>query len=169
MSPATPLPMISQAATTYAIALGSNRRGRHGSPEREIVAALEALGGVVARSPTVASAPLGPSNRRYANAVALIETPEDPATLLVRLKDIERAFGRRPGRRWGRRVIDLDIILWSGGAWSSPGLTVPHAAFRTRSFVLAPLVGLVPKWRDPLTGRTIRQLAHLVDPKRPRD
>ena len=169
MSPATPLPPIASPATTYVIALGSNRRGRHGAPEREIAAALTALGDVVARSPTVASAPLGPSNRRYANAVALIETPEDPAALLVRLKQIERRFGRRAGRRWGSRVIDLDIILWSGGAWTSPGLVVPHVAYRTRGFVLAPLAGLVPAWRDPRTGRTIRQLAQLVDRRRPRD
>ena len=169
MSPATPLPPIARSASTYVIALGSNRRGRHGAPEREIAAALTALGDVVARSPTVASAPLGPSNRRYANAVALIETPEDPAALLVRLKQIERRFGRRAGRRWGSRVIDLDIILWSGGAWTSPGLVVPHAAYRTRGFVLAPLAGLVPAWRDPRTGRTIRQLAQLVDRRRPRD
>ena len=169
MSPVTPLPPIASPATTYVIALGSNRRGRHGAPEREIAAALTALGDVVARSPTVASAPLGPSNRRYANAVALIETPEDPAALLVRLKQIERRFGRRAGRRWGSCVIDLDIILWSGGAWTSPGLVVPHAAYRTRGFVLAPLAGLVPAWRDPRTGRTIRQLAQLVDRRRPRD
>ncbi|MES3107371.1 2-amino-4-hydroxy-6-hydroxymethyldihydropteridine diphosphokinase [Sphingomonas aurantiaca] len=169
MSPATPLPPIASPATTYVIALGSNRRGRHGAPEREIAAALTALGDVVARSLTVASAPLGPSNRRYANAVALIETPEDPAALLVRLKQIERRFGRRAGRRWGSRVIDLDIILWSGGAWTSPGLVVPHVAYRTRGFVLAPLAGLVPAWRDPRTGRTIRQLAQLVDRRRPRD
>ena len=169
MSPATPLPPIARSASTYVIALGSNRRGRHGAPEREIAAALKALGDVVTRSPTVASAPLGPSNRRYANAVALIETSEDPATLLVRLKQIERRFGRRAGRRWGSRVIDLDIILWSGGAWTSPGLVVPHVAYRTRGFVLAPLAGLVPAWRDPRTGRTIRQLAQSVDRKRPRD
>ena len=169
MSPATPLPPIARSASTYVIALGSNRRGRHGAPEREIAAALKALGDVVTRSPTVASAPLGPSNRRYANAVALIETPEDPATLLVRLKQIERRFGRRAGRRWGSRVIDLDIILWSEGEWTSPGLVVPHAAYRTRGFVLAPLAGLVPAWRDPRTGRTIRQLAQLVDRRRPRD
>ncbi|TCQ09101.1 2-amino-4-hydroxy-6-hydroxymethyldihydropteridine diphosphokinase [Sphingomonas sp. PP-CC-3A-396] len=162
MASATPL-------QTYAIALGSNRRGRHGAPEAEIAAALEAVGGIVAASPTIASAPLGPSNRRYANAVALIETAEDPATLLVRLKAIERAFGRRAGRRWGSRVIDLDIVLWSQGAWSSPGLTIPHAAFRMRSFVLGPLATLIPKWCDPLSGRTIRQLAQMVDRKRPRD
>ena len=56
-------------------------------------------------------------------------------------------------------MIDLDLILWSGGAWSSPGLTVPHPLFRQRAFVLRPLVDIVPNWRDPLTGRTIRHFA----------
>ncbi len=156
----------------YALALGSNRRGRHGAPVWTIAAALAVLAadgvGIVAQSPIVASAPLGPSNRRYANAVALIETRDRPADLLLRLKTIERAFGRRAGRRWGSRVLDLDIVLWSGGAWSSPGLIVPHVAFSARSFVLGPLARLAPRWRDPLTGRTIRQLAQTVDPKRPR-
>ena len=160
-------------APRYAIALGSNRRSRHGAPAATLRAALAALAAmgvvVVAVSPIIASAPLGPSLRRYANAVALIESTEDPAALLVRLKRLERDFGRRRGRRWGSRVIDLDIILWSGGAWTSPGLVVPHAAYRTRGFVLAPLAGLVPAWRDPRTGRTIRQLAQLVDRRRPRD
>lgn len=169
MPPATLVKPASAASAVYAIALGSNRGGRHGAPAAEIAAALQAVGGLVATSLTIASAPLGPSHRRYANAVALIETAEDPVTLLVRLKQIERAFGRRAGRRWGSRVIDLDIILWSGGAWSSPGLTVPHAAFRTRGFVLGPLASLIPLWRDPLTGRTVRQLARMVDRKRPRD
>jgi 2-amino-4-hydroxy-6-hydroxymethyldihydropteridine diphosphokinase len=155
-------------AFLYAIALGSNRRSRHGAPPATILAALTAVGGVIAASPIIASAPLGPSLRRYANAVALIETTEDPAALLIRLKRIERAFGRRRGRRWGSRVIDLDIILWSGGAWISPGLVVPHAAYRDRSFVLRPLETIAPHWRDPRTGETIRHLAAKVDRPRPR-
>jgi 2-amino-4-hydroxy-6-hydroxymethyldihydropteridine diphosphokinase len=65
-------------------------------------------------------------------------------------------------------VIDLDILLWSGGRWRTPGLTVPHAALRERRFVLAPLVGIAPDWRDPVGGRTVRQLAHMVDRPRPR-
>jgi 2-amino-4-hydroxy-6-hydroxymethyldihydropteridine diphosphokinase len=154
--------------TTYAIALGSNRRGRHGGPAAEVAAALAAIGGVVAASPTIATAPLGPSIRRFANAAALIETDEAPPALLARLQAIERAFGRRRGERWGARVIDLDILLWSGGAWVSSGLTVPHPAFRTRGFVLRPLCVIAPGWRDPLTGRTVRQLAHAVDRRRPR-
>ncbi|MDT8760829.1 2-amino-4-hydroxy-6-hydroxymethyldihydropteridine diphosphokinase [Sphingomonas psychrotolerans] len=143
----------------YAIALGSNRRGRHGSPEAEIAAALDAVGGVIAVSPTLRTPPLGPSKRRFANAVALIGTDEPPPALLVRLKAIERRFGRRRGRNWGARVIDLDIILWSEGAWGERTLTVPHARFRDRGFVLRPLLAVAPDWRDPVTGLRIRQLA----------
>ena len=154
--------------TTYAIALGANVRGRHGSPERALSAALQAIGGVVARSPVIRSAPVGPSRRRFANAVALVESESAPPALLCRLKTIEQAFGRRDGERWGARVLDLDIILWSGGAWSDRRLTIPHATFRTRRFVLGPLARVAPDWRDPLTGRTVRQLLHLVDRTRPR-
>lgn len=150
---------MSASTHHYVIALGSNRRGRHGSPRQELAAAVAALGGVVAHSRVIETAPLGPSRRRFANAAALIESSESPPELLARLKQIERSFGRRRGRRWDARVIDLDLILWSGGAWSSPGLTIPHPLFRQRDFVLRPLVDIVPNWRDPLTGRTIRHFA----------
>ena len=150
----------------YAIGLGSNRRGRHGAPADEVRAALAAVG-AGASSPIMASAPLGPSTRRFANAAALIESDEPPPILLARLKAIEAAFGRRRGRRWGARVIDLDILLWSGGRWRSPTLTIPHVALAERGFVLAPLARLAPGWRDPATGRTVRQLRHRLTTRRP--
>lgn len=145
--------------SSYVIALGSNRRGRHGAPADEVRAALAAIGDVVMTSPLVTTAPLGPARRRFVNAAALVESEDSPSELLARLKAIEAAFGRRRGRRWTDRVIDLDVILWSGGAWGSDGLTVPHPEFRKRDFVLRPLVTIVPDWRDPVTGLTVRQLA----------
>jgi 2-amino-4-hydroxy-6-hydroxymethyldihydropteridine diphosphokinase len=150
---------VSASTHHYVIALGSNRRGRHGSPRHELAAAVAAIGGAVILSRVIETAPLGPSRRRFVNAAILIESAESPPELLARLKRIERSFGRRRGRRWDARVIDLDLILWSGGAWSSPGLTVPHPLFRQRDFVLRPLAAIAPDWRDPLTGRTVRQLA----------
>lgn len=154
--------------TTYAIGIGSNRRGRHGSPRAEVTAAIEALPGLVVAAPIVETPPLGPSHRRFANSAAIIVTDEAPVALLARLKAIERAFGRRRGRRWGARVIDLDILLWSGGAWASPGLTVPHIGLTERRFVLAPLARIAPDWRDPVSRRSIRQLLASVDRPRPR-
>jgi len=120
------------------------------------------MSGVLAVSPIVHTPALGPSGRRFANAVAIIESGEDPPALLRRLKAIERDFGRRPGRRWGARVIDLDIILWSGGAWADPTLVIPHPHFRRRAFVLDPLAAVASDWRDPLSGRTTRQLRALL-------
>lgn len=146
-------------SSTYLVAIGSNRCGRHGRPRDEVRAAIARLKGVTACSAVVESAPLGPSIRRYVNAAVAVETRDPPPVLLARLKALERAFGRRRGRRWGARVLDLDIVLWSGGCWGEAGLIVPHIAFRERAFVLAPLAQIAPVWRDPVTGRTVRQLA----------
>ena len=156
------------ATAIYAIGIGSNRRGRHGGPVDEVRAAIAAIGGLVAASPVIGSAPLGPSIRRFANAAILIGSDETPPVLLARLKGIEAAFGRRRGRRWGARVIDLDILLWSGGSWRDPRLTVPHAALSARGFVLGPLARIAPGWRVPPQARSVRQLAHAVDRPRPR-
>jgi 2-amino-4-hydroxy-6-hydroxymethyldihydropteridine diphosphokinase len=158
--------------TSYAIAIGSNRRHhRHGAPNRVVAAAITALetcGELLARSPVVPTPALGPAGRSFANAAVLLRTGLAPPELLTCLKQMERNFGRRAGRRWGPRVLDLDIILWSGGAWSGDGLVVPHPEFRKRLFVLAPLARIASGWRDPLTGRTVRQLAHAVDRRTPR-
>uniref|UniRef100_UPI001C2DEBEA 2-amino-4-hydroxy-6- hydroxymethyldihydropteridine diphosphokinase n=1 Tax=Sphingomonas bacterium TaxID=1895847 RepID=UPI001C2DEBEA len=56
----------------YLIGLGSNRRGRHGTPADEVQAALAAIGATVAVSPVFATRPVGPSARTFANAAALI-------------------------------------------------------------------------------------------------
>jgi 2-amino-4-hydroxy-6-hydroxymethyldihydropteridine diphosphokinase len=155
----------------YLIALGSNRRHhRHGRPRDVLAAALERLEAEGVQlsdtAPVMLSDPVGPSRRRYANSAAVIESSLDPPALLALLKRIERAFGRRPGgRRWGSRVLDLDLILWSGGAYAAPGLVVPHPLFRTRDFVLAPAARIAAGWRDPVTGLTVRQLhARLTRP-----
>jgi 2-amino-4-hydroxy-6-hydroxymethyldihydropteridine diphosphokinase len=143
--------------TSYAVALGSNRRGRHGSPVETIKAAAKAIG-AVRLSRIRATPPLGPAGRAFANAAAIVETDLDPLELLERFKAVERSFGRRAGRRWGPRILDLDIILWSGGPYQADGLIVPHPSFRDRRFVLEPLAELAPDWRDPISGRTVRQL-----------
>lgn len=119
-------------------------------------------------SPVIESAPLGPSRRRYANAVAVIETMRAPPPVLLQLfKGIEQAFGRRRGQRWGARALDLDIVLWSGGVWATPELTIPHPQFRARDFVLGPARQIAPDWRDPLTGLTVAQLHTRLTRPRP--
>lgn len=126
-----------------------------------------ALGTVLARAPVVATPPLGPARRRFANAALVLESELSPPALLVALKRVEREYGRRGGQRWGDRVLDCDIILWSGGRWRSPGLVVPHPAFRERRFVLGPAQHVARGWRDPVSGLTIAQLHARLTRRRP--
>ncbi|CAN5178318.1 2-amino-4-hydroxy-6-hydroxymethyldihydropteridinediphosphokinase [soil metagenome] len=159
-------------ASTYLIAIGSNRSGRQGSPRRIIANFLNYRsphwGEVIAASTIIASTPIGPGKRIYANAVAAIQTMLSPPELLGHLKSIERAYGRRSGRRWGDRIIDLDIVAWSGGIWSSNDLNIPHPEFRNRGFVLGPLCQIAPGWRDPVTHLSASHLRARLDRRRPR-
>ncbi|MEM6907738.1 MAG: 2-amino-4-hydroxy-6-hydroxymethyldihydropteridine diphosphokinase [Pseudomonadota bacterium] len=160
---------------TYLIALGSNMRVPGlGLPHNVIEAALHELDSswveCIGASPIVASAPVGPSQRTYANAVAAIATELSPLALLARLQQLEYAFGRnkaqRRGSRWRARALDLDIILWSGGIWRSRTLAIPHRLMHHRGFVLGPAALLAPRWRDPISGLTIAQLnARLTRPR----
>ncbi|RJX71112.1 2-amino-4-hydroxy-6-hydroxymethyldihydropteridine diphosphokinase [Tsuneonella suprasediminis] len=155
-----------QLGHCYIVALGSNvRHIRHGSPRKVLSAAIAAMQDtgleLQAIAPIMESAPLGPSRRRYANTAAMIATNLGPEALLATLQAIEAAFGRkRTGQPWSARVLDLDILLWSGGTWFSPNLTIPHPLFRQRTFALAPAATIAPDWRDPISGYTLRQLLH---------
>jgi 2-amino-4-hydroxy-6-hydroxymethyldihydropteridine diphosphokinase len=64
-------------------------------------------------------------------------------------------------------VLDLDILLWSGGFWEEDGLIIPHREFRKRGFALDPLNEIAPAWRDPVTGATVRQLRHRLHASKP--
>lgn len=161
----------------YLVALGSNmRHPRHGPPRGVIRAAFAALDHgslqLIAASRVIESAPLGPSRRRYANAVALVRGEREPDAMLRKLHAIEHRFGRRRrGGAWGARVLDLDLVLWDGGAWASSDdhgdCVVPHPAFRARRFVLGPAAAIAGAWRDPLTGLTVAHLAARLTKPRP--
>jgi 2-amino-4-hydroxy-6-hydroxymethyldihydropteridine diphosphokinase len=154
----------------YAIAIGSNRpHGRYGRPPQVVEAAIARLDeefGLFDASPIVLNAAHGPAGRDFANSVALVESDLDPAEMLSRLKDIERGFGRRRGRRWGPRVLDLDLGLWSGGKFRSRELTIPHPQLARRSFVLQPLAMIAPNWS--MGALAVRHLAARLARRRPR-
>ena len=161
---------MAAATHLYAIGIGSNRpHGRHGRPPQIVEAAIARLDeefGLFDASPIILNAAHGPAGRDFANAAALVESELEPLQMLARLKQIEREFGRRRGRRWGARVLDLDIALWSGGKFRSRLLTIPHAQLANRSFVLQPLAAIAANWRiGPLA---VRHLAARLARRAPR-
>ena len=161
---------MSGATQLYAIAIGSNRpHGHYGRPPQVVEAAIARLDeafGLFDAAPILLNPAHGGAGRDFANSVALVESELDPPVMLKALKALEREFGRRSGRRWGSRVLDLDIIAWTGGKWGKRGLTVPHRSATTRSFVIGPLATIAPGWR--LDGHlTAHHFAHRLARRRP--
>lgn len=147
------------------IGLGSNFPGPWGKPRKALKHALKELDGgnicVRAVSEFYETEAIGQTRQpAYRNAVALIETSLPAPALLRRLKQIERQAGRRGGRPWGARTLDLDILDYKGLMvnWpkrpnrrrAMPGsLGLPHASLHERPFVLRPLLDVAPNWRHP--------------------
>ncbi len=152
------------------IGVGSNL----GSPRKQVERAAAALGAIdatvlVKTSPLYRSAPLDGSDQPdYINAVSALLTQLDAATLLWRLQEIERAQGRsHDDIKWGPRIIDLDLLVYSGVSIDEKDLKVPHPGISQRNFVLLPLCDIAPHLRIPGLGSVCRHAA-AVDTTKPR-
>jgi 2-amino-4-hydroxy-6-hydroxymethyldihydropteridine diphosphokinase len=110
------------------------------------------------------TAPVGPPQPRYLNAVLEVEAEGPPRALLGALLRIERAAGRRRGpARWTARTLDLDLLLFGDElVFDPPGLVLPHPELVRRRFVLAPLAELCPDRTVPGTGRNVAELLALA-------
>ena len=125
--------------------VGLGLGGNLGDPRAAIATALaeieaRALGRIVAVSSLWRTPPWGDADQpAFLNACALIETTLEPRALLDALKALENDLGRTPARRWGPRLIDMDILFHGDRRIDDADLTIPHRDMMARAFVLAPL------------------------------
>jgi 2-amino-4-hydroxy-6-hydroxymethyldihydropteridine diphosphokinase len=126
------------------VGLGSNLGDRLANLQRavELLAARNGVT-VVASSRVYETAPVGPAQPDYLNAVVEVATILGARDLLESCLSIEDEMGRVRAERWGPRLIDLDLLLFGDETIDQPGLTVPHPRMFERLFVLVPLVELI--------------------------
>ncbi|MCM8557101.1 2-amino-4-hydroxy-6-hydroxymethyldihydropteridine diphosphokinase [Sphingomicrobium sediminis] len=162
---------VRQDKHLYGIGIGSNRRHvRHGLPQGVVEAAIARLEGdfgLFDASSIVLNRAFGGAGRDFANAAVILESELEPREMLAALKILEYEFGRRPGKRWGPRVLDLDILAWDGGAYHDRHLTVPHPALFDRETALLPLAQIAPHWRVA-NGPTLAQAADFLRRRKPK-
>jgi len=87
-----------------------------------------------------------------------IQTDLAPQTLLDMCKGIESDLGRTNARRWGPRLIDIDILLYGDERVKTPVLEIPHAKLAERRFVLVPLAEIAKGIPVPGFEKTVEAL-----------
>lgn len=128
------------------LSLGSNLGDKRGA----IAQALRRLEGmpdltVVARSTDYRTPPWGDTDQDwFVNACAAVETGLSPQALLRACLSVEESLGRVRTRKWGPRIIDIDLIDYGGRTIRDEALTLPHPFALQRPFVLVPLAEIAP-------------------------
>lgn len=148
------------------IGLGSNLD----RPSRQIDIALERIAELpttllVKSSARYRSAPFGGVEQAdFVNAAAAILTRLPAEILLRELQAIEDERGRVRDVRWGPRVIDLDLLVYSDKIIATESLTVPHPGIAERNFVLLPLLDIAPDLSAPGLGRLANIDVNMSEP-----
>jgi 2-amino-4-hydroxy-6-hydroxymethyldihydropteridine diphosphokinase len=143
------------------IGIGSNLGDRKAN-FLEAIDRIRKLAGtrIVKQSSLYESEPHGDAKTWFVNAVIEIETDASADELLKRLKSIETAMGRKRvrGKRWGSRIMDLDILFFNSEIINKRTLRVPHPELHNRRFVLLPLSELAPQLIHPKFATSVSEM-----------
>ena len=152
------------------IGIGSNLGDRKAN-YREACDKIGALAKtrIVKASSLYESEPHGDATTWFVNAVIEIETEFQPEQLLKQLQGIETVMGRKrvKGKKWGSRIIDLDILFFDKEVVGKRTLKIPHPEVQNRRFVLIPLSELAPQLIHPKLNLSVNELLNgLKDAKK---
>jgi len=129
--------------TVAYLGLGSNL----GSRSRNLSAARRRLRQkgvrILRQGRVIETEPWGVADQpRFLNQVIEVDWPGTPRQLLRASKHVEVEGGRKLTRRWGPRVIDVDILLFGDVRLNQRDLVIPHPRIGEREFVRESLAEL---------------------------
>ena len=152
--------MKTQGAVTCYLGLGSNIGDRRANLKEAFqrLAQIPTVE-IIKTSSIYETAPVGPQDQPdFFNQVVQAEVTCSARRLLELIQGIERKMGRMRTRRWGERIIDIDILLYGDETIDEPDLQIPHPQMLVRQFVLVPLAEIAPDLILP-DGRRVTDAA----------
>jgi 2-amino-4-hydroxy-6-hydroxymethyldihydropteridine diphosphokinase len=145
-------------ATTY-ILLGTNLGNKTQNLETATQMLIEKVGTLQQSSTIYKTMPWGIEDQPiFYNQVLEMDTSLEVNNLLEVTQSIEIMMGRQKYRKWGERLIDIDILYYDHVILESEHLNVPHSQIANRRFTLIPLVEIAPDLRHPALQLTQTQL-----------
>ncbi|MGB1252073.1 MAG: 2-amino-4-hydroxy-6-hydroxymethyldihydropteridine diphosphokinase [Candidatus Promineifilaceae bacterium] len=150
--------------STVYLSLGTNVGDRW----QNLRDAIKSLGGLI-QIETVSSIyetePWGPVHDQpyFLNCCVSGYSDLESEQLLVALKRLEERLGARNVKRWGPRLIDIDVISIGQVQLTYGRWKLPKPLIETQAFVLIPLQEIAPQWRHPASGCLAEELLQAVD------
>lgn len=151
-------------ATAY-LSLGSNVGDSYANLRQAVQLLQEQEGTQITRVSSIYETdPVGVTDQpAFLNIAVEAETAKSAKELLAACLAIEERLGRKRDRRWGPRIIDLDILLYNADTMKSDALILPHPRMHERSFVLAPLLEINPILHHPILEKPLSVIHEDLD------
>lgn len=116
-------------------------------------------GAIIGQSSVYETAPWGDADQSiFVNQVLHIRTALSAQKLMTQLLAIEEQMGRIRWKKWGPRLIDIDILTYGDDVIEEENLMIPHPRISERRFTLAPFAEIAPDLILPTKQKTIARL-----------
>ncbi len=152
------MPRMAKQEEIY-LMLGTNVGNRLANLQIARALIEKRVGAIGAASQIYETQPWGVEDQPlFLNQALRISTEAGPQVLLKQLQEIETDMGLQKKRKWGERLIDLDILFYGQEIIAEQNLMIPHPLITERRFVLVPLAEIAPDFIHPVLQLRIRDL-----------
>ncbi len=151
-----------------ALLIGGNQGNRQALIQQATALIQERIGTVAAASRVYETEPWGEFDApqpNFFNRGLLVETAMTAHEVLHEALAIEAELGRvrKAGSKlYSSRPMDIDLIFYNDEVIESAELTIPHPRMHLRQFVLEPLAEIMPDYRHPVLGLTVKELLEKI-------
>jgi 2-amino-4-hydroxy-6-hydroxymethyldihydropteridine diphosphokinase len=146
-------------AVPLILLLGSNQGNSQKLLEKACTFIEQRLGKIEIKSSIYQTQAWGETNQRdFLNQVVVSSYQDTAWQALEVVLNIENEMGRVRTKKWGTRIIDIDLLYLGNQVHQDTRLTLPHPALHLRRFTLVPLAEIVPDFIHPALNKTQRQL-----------
>jgi len=141
------------------LGLGSNIEPKQSNIRKAESFIGQFIGSIVQQSSDYSTDPWGIKDQDdFINTVIGVESFHNPHIVLSLIEKIEFTIGRDRVRKWGERIIDIDILFYEDRIINTAKLIIPHPFIEQRNFVLAPMKEINHMFIHPILQKTIEEL-----------
>jgi 2-amino-4-hydroxy-6-hydroxymethyldihydropteridine diphosphokinase len=138
---------------------GGNLGNRYNNLNEAMLQVQQHCGDILAASGIYETEAWGIKDQNsFLNQALRIETSLEPKELLEQILNIETSMGRLRDKKYGPRLIDIDILFYADRIIKTQDLQVPHPFVHKRRFALQCLAEIAPGLLHPVFNKTISEL-----------